>query len=104
MFYKVLKDEKVIDVLDYLSFIRYDSDRKRFVLCGNRTAQGIISSDEKVIWHVRGYHPLTQPGYDTVDIYEIDEKEYYQLKALGGKTPEEIIDNYTLYLIEEGLL
>jgi hypothetical protein len=53
---------------------------------------------------VRGFHPLTRPGYETVDVYEIEEKEYHQLKALNGLTPEEIIDEYTLYLIEEGLL
>ena len=99
MFYKVIKENKVIDVLEHLTFIRYDLQRNRFVLCGNQTAQGIISSDNETIWHVRGFHPLTLPNYDTVDLYEIDEKEYHQLKALNGSTPEDIIDEYTLYLI-----
>lgn len=104
MYYKVLLNGKVIDALEQLIFIRYDENRARIILCNNRTAQGIVSSDGNTIWHVRGFHPLTRPGYETVDVYEIEEKEYHQLKALNGLTPEEIIDEYTLYLIEEGLL
>ena len=104
MYYKVLLNEKVIDVLDRLVFVRYDEKRARLILCGNRKAQGIVSSDDNTIWHVRGFHPLTGVERETVDLYEIDEKEYHQLKALNGVTPEEIIDEYTLYLIEEGLL
>ena len=104
MFYKVLKDDKVVDVLDQLVFVKYDITRHRMILCGNKTAQGIVSSDGNTKWHVRGFHPLTEPGYDTVDLYEIDEAEYHKLKALNGKTPEEIIDEYTLYLIEGGII
>jgi hypothetical protein len=39
-----------------------------------------------------------------MELVEIDELEYKQLKALNGKTPEEIIDEYTLLLIEEGII
>jgi len=35
---------------------------------------------------------------------EIEEYEYKQLRALNMKTPEEIIDEYTLLLIEGGVL
>lgn len=104
MYYKVLKDNKVIDVLDSLTFIKYDEKRARIILCNNKTAQGIVSSDGNTKWHVRGFHTLSQPGYDTVDLYEIDEAEYHKLKALNGRTPEEIIDEYTLYLIEGGII
>lgn len=38
MFYKVLKDDKVVDVLDQLVFIKYDISRHRMILCGNKTA------------------------------------------------------------------
>ena len=104
MFYKIMKEKQIVDVLNQLSFVRYDIERKRFVLCNNKVAEGIVSSDNKEIWHIRGYHTSPISNYEIADIYEIDEKEYLQLKALNGKTPEEIIDNYTLYLIEEGLL
>lgn len=39
---------------------------------------------------------------DTIDIVEINKYEYEQLKVLNGKTPEEIIDAYTMLLIKEG--
>lgn len=104
MFYKVLLNDKTIDVLENLTFVKYDDNRNRIVLCGSKAAQGIVSSDENTIWHVRGFHPLTAPGYETVDLYEIGGAEYHKLKALNGKTPEEIIDEYTLYLIEGGII
>lgn len=104
MFYKVLKEGKVIDVLDKLTFVKYDDNRNRIVLCGNKTAQGIVSSNGNTVWHVRGYHSLSCPNHETVDLYEINEAEYHKLKALNGKTPEEIIDEYTLYLIEGGII
>lgn len=104
MFYKAILNNQVVDVLDTISFIKYDENRKRIILCGNKNAQGIVSSDGNTIWHVRGFHTLSQPGYDTIDLIEIDEAEYHRLKALNGKTPEEIIDEYTLYLIEGGII
>ena len=104
MFYKVLLNNNVVDLLDSLSFIKYDEARCRIVLCNNKAAQGIVSSDGNTIWHVRGFHTLSKPGYETVDLIEIDEAEYHKLKALNGKTPEEIIDEYTLYLIEGGII
>ena len=72
MFYKVIKNGRVIDVLDRLSFVKY--------------------------------YLIPSPEYDTVSLEEIDQYEYEQLKALGGKTPEAIIDAYTLSLIQGGLL
>ena len=45
MYYKVLKDNKVIDVTDYLSFVKYEQSRKRMLVCDKSEAQGIVSSD-----------------------------------------------------------
>ena len=38
------------------------------------------------------------------DIIEINEHEYHQLRSLNMKTPQEIIDEYTLTLLEGGLI
>ena len=43
-------------------------------------------------------------GMWTDTIEEISVYEYDKLKALGAKTPEAIIDAYTLSLIEGGVL
>jgi len=104
MYYKVLKDNKVIDVLDHLIFVKYQEKHDIMLLCDKLEAQGIVSSDEKCIWHVAGMHEMPKDGYDTVKLVVIDEHEYNQLKVLNMKTPEEIIDEYTLLLIEGGIL
>lgn len=104
MYYKVLKDGKVIDVLDHLSFVKYQIRHEIMIACSQDEAQAIISSDGEYVWHVVGLYNIPTEGYDTVELVEIDKYEYEQLKALNYKTPQEIIDAYTLSLIEGGIL
>ena len=104
MYYKVLKDNKVIDVLDYLSFVKYQEKHNIMVSCTKEEAQAILSSDGEYIWHVYGLYNLPVDGYDTVTLKEIDVYEYKQLKMLNNSTPEEIIDFYTRSLIDGGVL
>lgn len=107
MFYKVLKNNRVIDVLSQLIFCRFDTDINTMVSCSEEEAQAILSSSGDQIWHVSYYPSIAKSvaaNYDTVDIVEIDQYEYDQLKILNFKTPEEIIDAYTLSLVEGGVL
>lgn len=104
MYYKIMKDNKVVDVQIQLSFIKYCPIRKTTINSKVNEANGIVSSDGTTRWHLLGLRPFPVEGYETVEAIEISKEEYDSLKALNGKTPEEIIDNYTLYLIEEGLL
>lgn len=104
MYYKVLKDNKVIDVLDHLSFVKYQEKHGIMVSCTQEEAQAILSSDGEYIWHVHGLYNLPVDGYDTVEIQEINQYEYNQLKILNGKTIEEVIDAYTKSLIDGGVL
>lgn len=104
MYYKVLKNGRVIDALDHLHFVKYQEKHGVMVNCTENDAQGIISSNGQYIWHVDGYYLIPSPEYDTVTLEEIDQYEYAQIKALGGTTPEAIIDAYTLSLIQGGLL
>ena len=104
MYYKVLKDNRVIDVLDHLTFVKYQFKHDIMIACDKSQAQAIISSDGEHVWHVYGLYAIPVDGYDTVELVEIDEYEYRTLKILNLKTPEEIIDEYTLLLIEGGIL
>lgn len=104
MYYKVIKNNKVIDVLDNLIYLKWQDKHKIMVLSDENEAQAILSSDQNTIWHEETLYKIPVDGYDTVSIEEIDEYEYKQLKMLNCKTPEEIIDNYTLLLLEGGLL
>ena len=104
MYYKVLKDNKVIDVLHGLTYLKYQPKNKIMVLCGENEAQAILSSDGSTIWHVDGFYDLPCEGYDTVNICEIDQYEYKQLRVLNMKSSEAIIDEYNLLLLELGVI
>ena len=104
MFYKVLKNNKVIDVLDSLIYLKWEPKHKIMVLSDENEAQAILSSDKNTIWHERTLYRVPVDGYDTVQLFEIDEHEYKQLKVLNMKTPEEIIDEYNLLLLEMGVI
>lgn len=104
MFYKVIKNDKVIDVLEKLVFLKYQPKHNIMVLCDKSDAQAVLSSDGDKIWHERSYYKVPVSGYETVDVVEIDEYEYRQLKMLNMKSPAEIIDEFVMSLIEEGVL
>lgn len=106
MFYKVLKDNKVIDVLDHLTYLKWQEKNKIMLLSGLDEAQAILGSDGNTIWHVEGLYdlPLSAGKYDTVKIVEINEFEFKQLKMLNGSTPEEIVDSVMLYLLDNNII
>ena len=104
MFYKVIKDNKVIDVLDNLTYLKWQPKHKIMVLSDEDEAQAILSSDKNTIWHERTLYNIPVSGYDTVSLIEIDENEYKQLKVLNMKSPEQIIDEYNLLLLEMGVI
>ena len=104
MYYKVLKDNKVIDVLDHLTYLKWQPKNKIMLLCGEGEAQAILSSDGNTVWHVDGLYDLPVDGYDVVSVVEIDQYEFEQLKILNGKTPEQIADELILDLINSGII
>ena len=103
MFYKVMKNNKVIDVLDKLIYLKWQDKHKIMVLCDENDAQAILSSDSDTIWHEKSLYKIPVDGYDTVEIIKIEEFEYKQLKALNGKTPEEIFDQAVLLTMQKFL-
>ena len=106
MYYKVLKNNKVIDVLDQLIYLRYQPKHKIMVLCDENEAQAILSSDKNTIWHEKSLYniPVSEHNYETVEVVPIDKFDYEQLKILNLKTPEEIIDTLMLELISKEVI
>lgn len=104
MYYKVMKNNKVIDVLDSLIYLKWQPKHKIMVLSDINEAQAILSSDKNTIWHEKTLYNIPVSGYDEVEVEEIDEYEYKQLKMLNGQTPEEIIDSFLLELISKGVI
>lgn len=103
-YYKVMKDNKVIDVLDQLIYIKWQEKHNIPVLCDINEAQAILSSDKNTIWHEETLYKLPIDGFDTVRIEEIDVYEYRKLSMLNLKTPQEIMDAFLLELIAEGVV
>ncbi len=106
MYYKVIKNNKVIDVLDKLIYLKYQPKHKTMILSDENEAQAILSSDQNTIWHEKTLYkiPVEAGFYDSVSIESIDKFEYDQLKMLNGKTPEEIIDAFVLSLLEDNII
>lgn len=105
MFYKVMKNNRVIDVLDDLVYLKWQDKHKIMVLTDENEAQAILSSDKNTIWHEETLYAIpVENSYDTVKLVEIDEYEYRQLKILNMQTPQDIIDEYTLFLLDGNMI
>lgn len=106
MYFKVIKNNKVIDVLDNLTYLKWQPKHKIMVLSDEDEAQAILSSGKNDIWHEKTLYkvPDEAPKYDTVELIEINKFEYEQLKMLNGKTPEEIVDSFMCYLLKENII
>lgn len=104
MYYKVLKNDKVIDVLDNLVYLKWQPKHKTMILSDENEAQAILSSDQNTIWHEKTLYKIPVSGYETVEIIPIEKFEYKQLRMLNGKTPEEIADEVILSLIENNII
>ena len=106
MHYKVIKDNKVIDVLDNLIYLKWEPKHKIMVLSDENEAQAILSSDKNTVWHERTLYniPVSEPEFDTVDVVPIDKFEYKQLKMLNLSTPQEIIDSFVMSLLESNII
>jgi hypothetical protein len=106
MYYKVIKNNKVIDVLDHLTYLKWQKKNKIMLLSDLNEAQAILGSDNNTIWHVEGLYdlPVEAGKYDTVKLIEVDKYEYDKLKMLNLSTPEEIIDRFLLTLLENNII
>ena len=104
MFYKVIKNGNIVDVLEQLTFLKYQNRNKIVVLCEKAEAQAVLGSDQRTVWFEESLCKNPPAGYEAVKLVRIDEHEYKQLKMLNGKTPEEIIDAFVLTLINEGVI
>lgn len=107
MYYKVLKDNKVIDVLDQLIYLKYQPKHKIMVLCDEDDAQAILSSGKNDFYHERTLYNIPSDAdvkYENVDLVEINKYEYEKLRTLNLKTPEQIIDQTILYLLQNNII
>ena len=75
-YYKVIKDGKIIDVLDCIYYVKYHPKHKRMFNATISEAEAILSSDGKYAWHINTLKMIPGEGYDTVEIEEVSKYEY----------------------------
>ena len=103
MYYKVIYNSRVIDVLDKLIYLKWQEKHKVMVLCDENSAQAILSSDGDTIWHEDTLYKIPVDGYETVTLEKIDKYEYEKLKALNCKDATEIFDQAVLLTMQKFL-
>lgn len=104
MYYKVIYNNKVIDVLDKIVYCRYQLKHRILLLSDEKNAQGILSSDGETAYHLSSNNPFDVDIFKTVVLEEIDEQEYKRLKMYNLNTPEEMAEYILLDLMERGIL
>lgn len=104
MFYKVIRNKNPIDILDKLVYVKYQKKHNILLLCEENEAQGILSSDGNTAYHTVYQNPFPVDDYLTVEIEEITQHEYERLKNLKCMSAEDIIDQYTIQLINQGVI
>lgn len=95
MYYKAVKDGKIIDAYDFLSHVRYDVAAGMILRCsGEDTPQGIIQRNGKCIYHVDGWEPFPDEAgsYGTVELQEIPDADTYLAIIEALKDEEDIPD------------
>lgn len=104
MFYKVIKDKKVIDALSSLCYVKYQLKHKILLHCREEDAEGILSSTKDTAYHLSSLNPFPVDRFATVELEEITEHEFNQLVKNHCMSADEIIDRYTASLFEQGVL
>ena len=103
MYYKVIQNQKVIDVLDSLRYVKYQLKHRILLLCDMAEAQGVLSSKGNTAYHTSEYLPFPCDDFPTVTIEEITKEEYESLARLHLRTPEEIAQEIIMDLMKRGV-
>lgn len=79
MYYKVIKDSEIVDVLDHILYVKYQEKHGLLLLCDITEAQAILSSNGKYGWHIEGLYNFP-PDNTVYEIKEITKYEHDKLK------------------------
>lgn len=99
MFYKILKENQIIDVVTNPVCVCHNKNNKRLLRCDWQKAEGIVDSKGS-IWYVEGWVQNPALTEKLVKLFEISYQEYEQLKeALSSEEvithPEESVQRNT---------
>lgn len=103
MYYKIMNQNKVVDILDRITYIKYQPKHGILLLSGIEDAEAILSSDGTCGWHLDGLCSYW-PDPVTYALEQISRYEYDRLKQFNLKTREQIEDALVLELMEREIL
>lgn len=79
MYFKVCKDDTIVDILKNILYIKYQKKHDLLLLCNIQEAEAILSSDGTHGWHIEGLYNFP-PDNHVYEIIEITKQEYEKLK------------------------
>lgn len=84
MYFKVIKNGTVVDVLDHILYIKYQAKHNLLLLCDIKEAQAVLSSNGAYGWHMAGLYHFP-PDNQECTITEISRYEYDMLKPEAAR-------------------
>lgn len=81
MFYKIMYNNMVIDLLNEVRWVRYLPNSKRLIATDSQAANGVMGSDHNTVYHIFGKPYTFVNEVKTVEVVKIDAKEYDVLKS-----------------------
>lgn len=88
MFYKIVKGNTIVDATQVLSFVRQNLRNKVIIACEPEVANGIVSSDGSVVWHLEDQPQFIEGTFESVKAVEITEDEYNTIMEVLGDGKE----------------
>lgn len=76
---KIIYNNLIIDVCEKENYLRFLPNHKRYISTDFITANAIIGSDNNTIYHLKNTPYTFLDELKTVEVVEIDEKEYLKL-------------------------
>lgn len=95
MFYKLMSNGIVVDLLREICYVRYLPKTKRWIGTEGLSAHGILGSDKNTIYHLDGRSCPCETLHPQVIIEQISEEEYNKFSneiALRKKENEQLIN------------
>lgn len=90
MYYKLLREGKIVDAVDGLDFVKFQKRNGIFLNCSKEQAQAVISSGGEKIWLLKEPEDERIVNYPVVEYSEIGELEYMAIReALAENGPVE---------------
>lgn len=103
MYFKIIYNNLVIDILDSIQYVRWLKRGQKFVRTEMTSAHGILASDNLNIYHVDGMPEFDGvKNYKTVRMVEITKEEYDKLNSMIVKG-DVVYSNESAFSKEEKL-